>query len=107
MMISTRKMICWRPNSRFLAARTGRRFMRIMASPLALVRLAQCKPDGHGRRGGDVHHVVGIEAAVVDLDALERIQDLDRNADALFDDLEERGNLGRTARQVETRDVRV
>src|SRR6267143_1955295 len=39
---------------------------------LPLVGPAQSQPDRHRRRRGHVHHVVGVEPAVVDLHALER-----------------------------------
>src|SRR5712671_163787 len=104
----TNSTSCWRPNSRFFAARTGRRLMWIIvAFPLPLVRLAQGKPDGDGRRRGDVHHGVCVEAAVVDLHALEGVEDLDGHAHPLLDHLEQRGDLGGAAGEIEPRDVRV
>src|SRR4051812_32435254 len=105
--MSPKRTICWRPNSRFLAARTGRRLILIMVLSSPLVRLAQGKPDGDGRRRGDVHHVVGVELPVVDLHALEGIEDLDRHAHPLLDHLEERGDLGGAAGEIEAGDVRV
>src|SRR5919108_3212569 len=75
--------------------------------PLALVRPAQREADRHCGGGCDVHDVLRLESPVVDLDALERIQDLDGNADALLDHLEECRDLGRAAGEVEPGDVRV
>src|SRR5438105_313224 len=97
---------CW-PNSRFFLARTGRRLIRIIAASSLLVRATQGEPDRHRGRRGYVHDVVGIEAAVVDLDPLEGVEDLDRDPDALLDDLEEGRDLRRAAGEVEAGDVRI
>src|SRR4051812_22531632 len=105
---STNSTSCCLPNSRFFAARTGRRLMwSIGASSLPLVRLAQGKPDGDGRRRGDFHYVVGVELPVVNLHALEGVEDLDRHAHPLLDHLEQRGDLGGAAGEIEAGDVRV
>src|SRR4051812_39819982 len=95
-----RTSTCW-PNSRFFLARTGRRLIWIIAASSLLVRATQGESDRHRGGRGHVHDVVGIEPAVVDLDTLEGVEDLDRDPHALLDDLEERRDLGRAAGEVE------
>src|SRR5438045_1911814 len=97
---------CW-PNSRLFLARTGRRLMWIIAASSLLVRATQGESDRHRGGRGHVHDVVGVETAVVDLDAPEGVQDLDRDPDALLDDLEEGRDLRRAAGEVEARNVSI
>src|ERR1700737_1102119 len=111
------RMSCCRPYSRFFDARTGSRLIWIIGAPsslrkrrswrLPLHRAPQRQAHADCGGGSDLHHVVGIESAGVDLDAPEGIEDLDRHAHALLDDLEERGDLRRAAGQVQAGDVAV
>src|ERR1700730_16952282 len=111
------RMSCCRPYSRFFDARTGSRLIRIIEAPpsprkgrswrLSLHRAPEREAHADGGGGSDLHHVVGVEPPVVDLDALEGVEDLHRHAHALLDDLEERGDLRRAAGEVQPGDMAV
>src|SRR5215471_5061134 len=87
----------WRPISRFFSWRTGRRLMWIImagrSSRELVSRTAEGETHRHRSHRRDVHDERGVEAAVVDLDVLERVQDLHRNAHPGLDGLEEGRDL--------------
>src|SRR5262245_46386945 len=100
-----------RPISRFFSWRTGRRLMWIImagwSSRELVSRTAKREPHRHRRHRRDVHDEGGVEAAVVDLDVLERVQDLHRNAHPSLDGLEEGGDLCRSPGEVDLAEARV
>src|SRR4051812_33919962 len=103
-MPTMRTMNC-RPCSRFWTCRTGGGLRRIIISCQSLAAecvagLAKRESHGHGGLGRHVHDESRVELSVVDLDALERVQDLHRHADAGLDGLEENGHHRGTAREV-------
>src|SRR5215472_7347334 len=101
----------WRPTSRFFSCRTGRRLMWIIIAAPSSHQLvpgpAQGQPDRHRRHRRDVHDESRVEAPAVDDHVLEGVGDLHRHAKPRLDGLEQRGNLRRTAREVDLRELRV